>query len=81
MQRQNYSVHDYYNEIGSLTNQMNNDPQISNRSMLIAPSVATGTWTPEMVWNTGFIQTYSQYLAYLAVEQLGRLVAFRLMPE
>ncbi len=37
--------------------------------MLLAPSVSTGPWTPEQVWDTGFIQTYSQYLAYLAVEQ------------
>jgi len=37
--------------------------------MLLAPSVSTGPWTPELVWGTGFIQAYSQYLAYLSVEQ------------
>ncbi|KAF8624038.1 hypothetical protein AX15_006061 [Amanita polypyramis BW_CC] len=64
----NYSVYDYFGEIGALVNQMNNDPLIFNRSMLLAPSVATGNWPPEEVWNTNFIPTYSQYLAYLAVE-------------
>lgn len=66
---QNYTVQDYYDEIGSLINQMKNDPHIDNSSMLVAPSVASGPWAPETVWNTGFIKTYSQYLAYLAVEQ------------
>lgn len=48
---------------------MNSDNSILNRSMLLAPSVSTGPWTPEDVWNTGFLQAYSQYLSYLAVEQ------------
>ncbi|KAF8624071.1 hypothetical protein AX15_006082 [Amanita polypyramis BW_CC] len=64
----NYTVWDYYNDVGNLTSQMNNNPQITNRSMLLAPSVATGMWAPEVVWNTGFIQAYSKYLAYLSVE-------------
>ncbi|EEB91616.1 hypothetical protein MPER_09998, partial [Moniliophthora perniciosa FA553] len=38
---------------------------------LIGPSVATGAWTPEMVWDTGFIGAYSSnggLLGGLAVE-------------
>ena len=48
---------------------MESDSGIPNKNMLICPSVATGAWTPENVWDTGFINTYSSYLSALAVEQ------------
>ena len=48
---------------------MEADSGIPNKNMLIGPSVATGPWTPELVWDTGFINTYSDYLFALAVEQ------------
>ena len=46
-----------------------NDPNIPVKNNLIGPSVATGAWTPEMVWDTGFITPYSNSLSALAVEQ------------
>ena len=49
---------------------MANDTQVNNnRTLLIGPNIATGDWTPEMVWDTGFITSYSPNLAALAVEQ------------
>jgi len=48
---------------------MAGDQHISNRGLLIGPNINTGDWTPEMVWNTGFVDSYSPNLAYLAVEQ------------
>jgi len=63
-----YTPQSYFNDVGTLVNQMNSDSSILNRSMLIGPSVSSGPWTPEQVWDTGYIQAYSQYLAYLAVE-------------
>ena len=39
------------------------------KNNLIGPSVATGPWTPEMVWDTGFIGAYAGNMAALAVEQ------------
>ena len=48
---------------------MANDEHSVNRGLLIGPNVNTGAWTPEMVWNTGFVDSYSSNLAYLAVEQ------------
>ncbi|KAK2460443.1 hypothetical protein APHAL10511_007608 [Amanita phalloides] len=64
----NYTPADYFGEVGALVSQMNNDPLVLNRTMLLAPSVSTGPWHPEDIWNTGFLPAYSQYLAYLAVE-------------
>ncbi|KAF8636113.1 hypothetical protein AX17_003816 [Amanita inopinata Kibby_2008] len=63
-----YSEFDYFNDVGNLITQLNNDQKVTNRTMLLAPSVASGPWAPERIWNTGFIDAYSANLAYLAVE-------------
>ena len=64
-----YGPGDYFNDVGNLITAMNNDSRIPNKNMLIAPSVATGPWTPEQVWDTGFINAYNDHLYCLAVEQ------------
>jgi hypothetical protein len=64
-----YSPYDYFGEIGLLIQALQDDASsIPVRNNLIAPSVS-GTWTPEDVWNTGFLNSYSTSLGYLAVEQ------------
>lgn len=65
---QTYGPTDYVSEFGLLVAALGNDTQVQNRSMLIGPNIA-GTWTPEQVWNTGFVQTYSSSLSALAVEK------------
>jgi hypothetical protein len=65
----NYSPFDYFGEFGVLVTAMASDSNVRNQNLLIGPNIATGAWTPEMVWNTGFVQSYSPQLAYLAVEQ------------
>ena len=47
---------------------MNADSRILNKNMLIGPSVASA-WTPEQVWDTGFIDTYKDHLYCLSVQQ------------
>ena len=49
---------------------MTNDPKISahTRDLLIGPSISV-IWTPEEVWNTGFVDLYSENLAFLSVER------------
>lgn len=56
-------------EFGELVLAMDGDEHVVNQRLLIGPNIATGDWTPEMVWNTGFVDTFSSNLAYLAVEQ------------
>ncbi|KAF7318883.1 Glycoside hydrolase family 79 protein [Mycena chlorophos] len=64
-----YSPQNYANEFGELVDAMNAiSGQIPVRNNLIAPSVS-GTWTPEDVWNTGFITDYLDDLYALAVEK------------
>ena len=64
-----YGPFDYFGEFGVMVQAIDNDANIPVKNNLIGPSVATGAWTPEMVWNTGFISSYSSSLAALAVEQ------------
>jgi hypothetical protein len=66
---QTYGPYDYFGEFGDLITAIQNDGNIPNKNLLIGPNVNSGTWTPEMVWNTGFVDAYSANLAYLAVEQ------------
>jgi hypothetical protein len=63
-----YGPYDYFGEFGALVAAMNDTADNKNRDLLIGPNIATGDWTPEMVWNTGFQTSYSANLAALAVE-------------
>ncbi|EIN05136.1 hypothetical protein PUNSTDRAFT_107422 [Punctularia strigosozonata HHB-11173 SS5] len=64
-----YSPYDYFGEFGVLVQALAAAPDLYPvRNNLIAPSIATGDWTPEMVWDTGFIPSYTDSLGALAVE-------------
>ncbi|ESK94670.1 glycoside hydrolase family 79 protein [Moniliophthora roreri MCA 2997] len=68
-----YSPYDYFREFGLIVRAIKDNPRIGalQNHKLIGPSVATGAWTPEMVWDTGFIDAYGNdegLLGGLAVE-------------
>lgn len=63
-----YGPFDFFGEYALLTQAYQNDTAIPVKNNLIAPSVS-GTWTPEEVWNTGFVDSYTQYLGSLSVER------------
>lgn len=63
-----YGPFDYVGEIYNLLSALAGPEHDINRQLLIGPNIATGDWTPEDVWNTGFVDTFSQNLKYLAVE-------------
>lgn len=66
---EDYDAFSYTDEFGTIVNAMQNDPnEANNRDLLIGPNIAT-KWTPEQVWDTGFVNLYSQSLASLAVER------------
>ena len=44
------------------------DPKIPVNNNLIGPSVS-GTWSPEQIWDTGYIQRFAANLGALCVEQ------------
>ena len=64
-----YSPFDYFGEFGVMVQAIGNDSNIPVKNNLIGPSIATGAWTPEMVWDTGFVTSYANSLLALAVEQ------------
>ncbi|KZT00162.1 glycoside hydrolase family 79 protein [Laetiporus sulphureus 93-53] len=63
-----YSPYDYFGEFGQVVQAMQADVNTPVTNKLLAPSVATGDWTPEDVWNTNFIPAYMNNLAALTVE-------------
>ena len=62
-----YSPTDYNNEFGIVASALDNDNLVTNKQLLIGPSIADSGWTPEMVWDTGF--TTHPELKILAVER------------
>ncbi|KAF7344500.1 hypothetical protein MSAN_01931900 [Mycena sanguinolenta] len=62
-----YSPQNYVNEFGELITAMTADPNAPVRNNLIGPSVS-GTWTPEEVFDAGFITTYGVNIGAISVE-------------
>ncbi|KAJ7742690.1 glycoside hydrolase family 79 protein [Mycena maculata] len=62
-----YSPQNYANEFGEMVDALAADSNVPVKNNLIGPSVS-GTWTPEMVWDTGFITEYVDNLFALSVE-------------
>ncbi|OCH87689.1 glycoside hydrolase family 79 protein [Obba rivulosa] len=63
-----YGPYDYFGEFGQVALALENDHGVSVSNNLIGPSVATGDWRPEDVWDTGFISAYTNNLLALSVE-------------
>ncbi|KAF9529145.1 hypothetical protein CPB83DRAFT_853311 [Crepidotus variabilis] len=64
----NYSYYDYFGEFASLVAAMDANQNIIRQDLLIGPSIQN-IWTPEQVWDTGFVDAFSPNLAYLSVER------------
>jgi hypothetical protein len=59
-----------FGKFGDLLTQMASDDKVLVKNKLMGPSLATGDWTPEMLWDTGFtVPTYTNSLYALAMEQ------------
>ncbi|KAF8486953.1 hypothetical protein DFH94DRAFT_621281 [Russula ochroleuca] len=65
-----YGPFDYMGDIGMLVGQVANNSLIPKKNNLfVVPSISATVWTPEEVWNTGIVGTYSSSLYGLAVER------------
>ncbi|KAF7986462.1 hypothetical protein HWV62_31241 [Athelia sp. TMB] len=62
-----YGPYDYFGDFGVVVAGIAADDAIPTKNTLIAPNLS-GTWTPEEVWDTGFISSYTGSLGALAVE-------------
>ncbi|KAJ6573387.1 glycoside hydrolase family 79 protein [Mycena vulgaris] len=72
---QTYSPFDYGGEFSDFLTQLDAngaDPSGRAKTILIGPNIANFEWTPELVWNSGFVDKFTANLAYLAVEKYPR---------
>ncbi|KXN83267.1 hypothetical protein AN958_01638 [Leucoagaricus sp. SymC.cos] len=63
-----YTPMDYHREFGELIQAMQATGKIPRTNILLGPSLATGDWVPETMWDTGFIPSYQDNLYALTVE-------------
>ncbi len=63
-----YDQNDYNNEFGVVVAAVQQDSKITNKNKLVAPSLQ-GTWTPEDLFATGFLDSYASSLSVIAMEQ------------
>jgi len=67
-----YTPDQYNTDWGTFLNYYLNDASMKNVTQFIAPSVCCGGnigWTPEQVFDTGFLDNYQNNLGYIAVQQ------------
>ncbi|KAK0192511.1 glycoside hydrolase family 79 protein [Armillaria mellea] len=62
-----YDATSYYGEIQQLITAISTNGDIPTKNNLVVPSVS-GDWAPELVWNTGILDTCIESLSALAVE-------------
>ncbi|KAI0830341.1 glycoside hydrolase superfamily [Trametes gibbosa] len=62
-----YNESDYFNEFGVVVDAVQRNSKITNKNKLIAPSLQ-GTWAPEDLYATGFLDTYASSLSVIAME-------------
>jgi hypothetical protein len=68
--QQTYSQFDYFGEFGLGVAAFKNDANIPKKAnMLLGPSIGASNWSPEMVWDTGYVDAYSDFLGALTVER------------
>ncbi|KAJ7081158.1 glycoside hydrolase family 79 protein [Mycena belliarum] len=67
-----YGPYDYVGEFGSFLTQLDAtgaDPTGRAKRILIGPNIANWAWTLEQVWDTGFVDMFTENLAFLAGEK------------
>ncbi|TDL20289.1 glycoside hydrolase family 79 protein [Rickenella mellea] len=62
-----YGPADYDTEFGIVAAALDNDKTITRPNILVGPSLSSIAWTPEQVWDTGFMTKHPE-LAYVSVE-------------
>ncbi|KAJ3493949.1 hypothetical protein NLJ89_g10909 [Agrocybe chaxingu] len=63
-----YTFYDYFGEVGDLIQHIDANDRIPVKNNLLAPSLATGDWFPEDIWNIGFLEAYIDRLWAITME-------------
>ncbi|KAF7967357.1 hypothetical protein HWV62_34635 [Athelia sp. TMB] len=64
-----YSPQDYFTEFGQEMTGINADAQIPTKGNIVGPSVTGDVWSPEDIFNTGYLTAYSADLGFISVEK------------
>ncbi|KAF9051565.1 glycoside hydrolase family 79 protein [Panaeolus papilionaceus] len=63
-----YTPWDYMGEVNDLLAHVDTNDRIPRKNIFIGPSIATKAWTPEQVWETGFIDHFKDRFYCFSVE-------------
>ncbi|KAG5642996.1 hypothetical protein DXG03_001773 [Asterophora parasitica] len=63
-----YGPTEYANEFQSLIKAIQDDPLVPIKNMLIGPSLASGPWNPQQVWDTGYMDRFKDSLVAVTME-------------
>ncbi|KAG5637249.1 hypothetical protein H0H81_005247 [Sphagnurus paluster] len=63
-----YGPFDYFGEFSQLIEEIRKNPNIPVKNMLIGPSLASGPWTPEQMWETNYIEAFKDSLVAITME-------------
>ncbi|KAF9529921.1 hypothetical protein CPB83DRAFT_851818 [Crepidotus variabilis] len=63
-----YNPPDYNNDLSNLIKTIDANPNIPVKNQLLGPSIATGPWVPQQVWDTGFMDTFKDRMYAFTVE-------------
>ncbi|KAJ7478241.1 hypothetical protein FB451DRAFT_1556993 [Mycena latifolia] len=67
-----YGPYDYLGEVAAFLAQVDTtgaDPTGRAKTILVGPNIASFSWSLEQVWDTGFVDQFTNNLAYLAGEK------------
>lgn len=65
----NYTQSDFFGEWANFITAIRTDPNIKNTTMLMGPSISSnGHFTEQQMWDTGFVDSYSENIAFLTTE-------------
>ncbi|KAF7985563.1 hypothetical protein HWV62_3829 [Athelia sp. TMB] len=64
-----YSPQNYFTDFGLVMTGINNDANIPVKSNIVGPSTTGDEWSPEDIFNTGYLTAYGSNLGFISVEK------------
>ena len=64
-----YSPQNYFTDFGLVMTGINDDANIPVKSNIVGPSTTGDVWSPEDIFNTGYLTAYGSNLGFISVEK------------
>ncbi|KAG6896443.1 hypothetical protein C0992_008232 [Termitomyces sp. T32_za158] len=75
-----YGPAEYANEFQSLVQAVNDNTNVPIKNMLIGPSLASGPWQPQQVWDVGYLDRFKDVLTAITMEQYVNIRHTSILP-